>query len=173
MGSAQPVRPYRFYRWYCLIVVIAWNVDILTSIARDEPPGLEFFLLFPLILPAIFLATSAGVFRFPYSAFGPKARTPLPSGPVLESSASGGMVGWANASAPLIIWKVYAEGIGFQFRGVGKGFVPFADVLGLRRRLFGGCVVRHRNLEVRSPLRIPSRRIRRAIETAMGRSNLG
>lgn len=166
-----PARPYRFYRWYTLIVVVAWNVTGFTSMAQDRPPGPEFFVLFPFIFPAIFMVFSALAFKLPFSAFGPRARTHLPPDPAIESSSSGGMVGWANASAPLITWKVYPNGIGFLFFGIGKGYVPFTEVTRSRRGLFGGCVLYHNNQEVRSPLRIPSWKIRRTVESTIGKAH--
>lgn len=168
MNYGTPVRPYIFYRGYCIAVVLAWNVTGFARMARNEPPGWEWVVMFPLIFPAIFMIFSAGAFRFQYSAFGPRVRTPLPSQQPLESASSGGIVGWANASTPFITWMVYPAGVGFRFIGIGKGFVPFSNVTKFRRGIFGGCVVYHNNQEIRSPLRIPSWKIRRALEAAMG-----
>lgn len=135
----------------------------------DGPP-IVMLVLFPLIFPAIFMILSAGVFRLSFSAFGPQARTPLPSRPIDTATGSSGTIGWMSATIPFISWMVYSEGVGFKLFGIGSGFVNFSEVRSLKEGLLFGCKVIHVSEEVRSPLRIQSRRICRAIDSQLENS---
>lgn len=168
MPSRVPARPYRFNRWFCLIVVVAWNYLGFTSMASDKPP-IAMLLLSPLAFAAALLIFSAGAFKLPFSALGPEPRTSLPDEQPVEYANAGGMIGWFNATAPFISWMVYERGIGFKAFGVGKGFVPFSQIRRVQKSLFWRCKVEHVSPEIRSPLRIPSKKIQLAIESGMGR----
>jgi hypothetical protein len=156
-------RPYWFFRIYTAAVGLIWNIDGFTSIATGRAPRLMFFM-FPLIIPAIFMLLSAGAFRFPYSAFGPEARTPWPPGPPKEEvKRTGGRVGWASATVPFVMWAVFPEGLAFSIFGIGAGFVFASEMREVKSKLFG-CRITHASREVRSPMYVPSRRICRAID---------
>lgn len=154
--AARSGRPYRLNRVFAASFVLVWNGVLLWRFANGESPGPEFPVLVVLFFPAFALISSWLVFRWPYSAFGELERTPFPpSEPLSRSARIGGVAGRLRASAPFIRWSRFEEGVGFEAFGVGRGFVPFSEVTGIKRRLFGGCRVEHRSAEVRSPLAIP------------------
>jgi hypothetical protein len=151
-------RPFWFYRLYCLGIVSFWNIIAIFPIVTKTKLRQELYYFFPLLIPAIFLIFSLGIFKFPYSAFG-KLRRTQGSGYVVESESSSGEIGYFRARGPFINWTLYVDGIGFNAIGVSSGFVPFPLVSNIEQNRFGRCTIVHNSPEVRSPLIISSQKI--------------
>ncbi len=161
-----PARPYILNRVVLVIGLVAWNLALgLPFLGGIDVP---WWLIAPAVLlgiRALFLIGTVAAFKVPFSALGPKPRTKLPRKPIDKSRLTGGRVGWANSS--FVRWMVYKDGIGFKDFSFGKGFVSFNDIRITKKTLFGGLKVEHDSMEVRSPLQIPSRRLRKVVETSL------
>ena len=152
-----------FYRVFCVVTIAAWNGVGLYSLSHDRSPAPMLWLL-PVLVPALFLSFSLGAFRFPFSAFGRYVRTPLPtSQPLVIDRRSSGIVGHMSATVPFVSWFLFAEGIGFSVLGVGDGFIPLHLIRRTADRTFYGFTVWHDSPEVRSPVVLPSKRLRAAL----------
>ena len=154
-------RRYLFYRAYCVTVAVAWNVAGFVLLTEDPHAGLVFFILVPVVIPAIFMLSNLMAFRFPFSVFGPLERTPAPPEPPLQQiRETWGAINFLLAAFPWCAWKLYQGGIAFSVFGIGTGYVPFDEFVQVEASRLGP-TIRHNSPEVRSPLHLPPGKLAR------------
>jgi hypothetical protein len=158
------VRPFWFYRCYCLSLFIAWQLILSYRSINNQPPGSEMLILWTLFLPAFFWIMSAAAFHLPYSKFGSLERTAPPDEtPIAIADSVGGEVGWCRATIPFMSWAAYSEGLSFSIWLIGTGYIPFSEITRIKPSYWGSCKIFHTSREVRSPLFIPAKNINTVI----------
>ena len=115
-------RRYLFYRIYCIIVIIVWNVVGLYDFSNESPENYfstEILILILFVIPAMFMIFNLMVFRFPYSIFGKLERRKHHTRNYYDSSTlTGGSINLFWASFPFFSWYLYSDGIGFYIQMV-------------------------------------------------------
>ena len=168
---------YLFYRIYCIIVTIVWNVVGLYEFSiktTKEFFSTEILILIPFVIPAMLMIANLVVFRFPYSIFGELERTNQPTNKQITSSTlTGGSIGWFWASFPFFSWYLHKDGIRFFIIGVGRGFVHFKDIEDLKVGFILGYTVNHKSNEVRSPIVLSSKKFFDRVKSQYERYQLG
>ena len=159
-GNLKPRKQYIFYRVYCPVVIVIWNISILWKIRQGGSLSAPYvFLLLLVGVPAIFMSLSVSAFPWKYSLFGRYQRT-MPPGepPILTKRFVGTQIRWLQA--PFTI-ALYSSGIGLSLFGIGKAFIPLEYVTDIRVRkgIIWDCTLHHCWPEVRSPLKFPSKEI--------------
>jgi hypothetical protein len=157
----KPRWSYLFFRCYCLAVLVFWNGYGLYELFTDrlEP---SFTYLELLVIPAILLCFNLLAFPFRYSVFGAFKRTPWPDEPPLCSRRSTyGRVCLMSATVPFFNWHAFPSGLGFSIVGVGKGFIPYSHITGIKEPSFfsAGFKLTHTWPEVRSPVVLSSKKV--------------
>lgn len=152
-------------RWYCgLMLPVWWAATIVNWGRRDAPHGI--LLLTALVIPVMLMANNLLAFRFDYSVFGRfEATLPPAQEPIARDIplGLGGRVGLLSLTWPFLRWSAFPSGVAFSIFGTFTGFVPFDSVSSMERTLFYGLRIRHRCVEVRSPLRLPATSVVQAI----------
>lgn len=135
------------------LVLGAFVVPIVQILRSERWSWQLTFLFFVLGAPSIALHLSAHAFRWPYSVFGKRRRTPLPSVPPwFERGGTWGFIGIYHVRGLFLSWYVWPEGIGFA--GVGEGFIPKELVRSVEvKKRYG--TIEHDSPEVRGPLVVP------------------
>jgi hypothetical protein len=134
-------RRYIFYRIYTLVVWgggSIWIIYSLFSVANNQGlsiiQGIGFAILFPCFGAAVIMIMSIFVFPFDFSIFGHLERTHFPSEkPILEVGGTWGMVGIFRGTIPFFSWLVFPSGLGISILGMGKVFIPAAQIRGLSK----------------------------------------
>lgn len=147
---AKSRKHYIFYRIYVVVTVLAWNVVGLWELARaGTGPQVLIWFLIPIVIPAIFICFNLAAFKFDYSIFGTLERTTAANDPILqEARYNGGGIAWLLATAPLLTWRVHANGLSFHMFGVGGGYVDYWQVKRIESHSSSGCKISHSSSEV-------------------------
>jgi hypothetical protein len=157
-GNLKPGKQYIFYRAYCLVVVVIWNISIFWEICQGGSMSAPYvFLLLLFGVPAIVMTSSVFAFPWEYSIFGRYQRTmPPEESPILTKRFVGTQIRWLQT--PFTI-SLYSSGIGLSIFGIGKAFIPLEYVTDIRKSIFWRCTLHHCWPEVRSPLKFSSKEI--------------
>jgi hypothetical protein len=132
--------------------------------------ALSFLLIFLVMLPVPFMLGNLVMFPFEFSIFGPYERTPFPKEkPILKQSWSWGGVSWFYITLPIIIWRVYASGIGISILGVSKVFIPVGNIVQLQSNFIRGYKLWHSSPDLRNPVTLPNETVFKAVQDIMSR----
>jgi hypothetical protein len=145
-------------RYLTVVIAPLWVAASILAIlwVLEQRCPRWFRLLFVTGFPLVYLSASLWTSRFAHSSFGPCERTPFPDEPPLaDNRRTSGRIGWFGASAPLVRWTFFREGVGVRMLGFGRVFVPYRLVREARVRSFGVLEIHHDAPEVRSPLILP------------------
>lgn len=143
---------YWFFRIYCFVVIVVWNVYFFTQMENSKP-SVYLPFLFPVLIPAIFMLFSIFVFPWKYSLFGEFERTKFPEEtPILHNPCSYGKIAFFHGTIPFFSWTVFPSGLGISILGVGKVFIPARNIQKLESGFFLSYVLTHNCPEVYNPI---------------------
>jgi len=181
MGGAQLKHPARYWlvRAYAATALPLWWVTIAIGLYRSVMLGQNDTRLFVLVLAmtpfavlAILAMFSWHAFPFAYSVFGRYRRTEFPKEGVLcEITWSHVVIGRCFRSNLGIIWFVFPSGVGILVWGIGRVFLPFAEIGEVTKVGRSRYRIDHSCAEVRSPIVMPGRVMDAILDVFRGRND--
>jgi hypothetical protein len=135
--------------WYGCLFVGGW-ADLQGDRCRGLVLLAAAIVISVPVLPGIY---SILAFPLPYSAFGRRRRTQLPSnGCVFILSCAWGGIGKLHSFAT---WRVYRTGIAVHLFPVGQAFLPREAITSISHDWWGQYALHHSCEELRSPVVCP------------------